>query len=87
MFSDHDGRYLTAEITLYDQRITIGNFYGPEIDNPTCIRDFCTKIDDYNNEILVIDGDFNFCLIVTLIGKAQPKETETMQDPRTYLLL
>lgn len=62
VFSDGDGRFLTLELEYNGSYITIGNFYGPNNDNPRSIEDFCSKVDEYGNPTIIIGGDFNSCL-------------------------
>lgn len=62
VFSDGEGRFITLELEYIGSHITIGNFYGPNSDNPRPIEDFCSKVDEYVNATLIIGGDFNFCL-------------------------
>ena len=62
VFADIDGRFIVLQLEYNGSCITIGNFYGPNIDNTRFIKDFCCKIDEYQNSTIILGGDFNLCL-------------------------
>lgn len=60
--ADGDGRFITLELQFNGRTITVGNYYGPNSDNPRSIEEFCCKISDYENPTILLGGDFNFSL-------------------------
>ena len=60
--ADPDGRFIAAEIQLNGVTVTVGNIYGPNDDSRSVFDDFFTKLADYENELMIIGGDFNTCL-------------------------
>lgn len=65
IFADKDGRFLTLELEYNGSTVTIGNFYGPNIDNTRAIEDFLYKVTEYENATVILGGDFNLCLNVS----------------------
>ena len=61
VFSDDNGRYIILNAEFNGARMTIGNVYAPNHDNPSMLEDFCAKLNDYDDSTIVVGGDFNFC--------------------------
>ena len=59
---DNDGNLLALDITIEDNRVTIVNIYGPNIDSPEFyeyVREVFLELD---NEYYILLGDFNLVL-------------------------
>ena len=65
VFADKNGRFLILYAELNGVKITIGNVYAPNRDDPNMLEDFCAKVDEYEDNATVIGGDFNFCFDVS----------------------
>ena len=59
---DNDGRYIILYAELNGVRVTVGNVYAPNRDDPKTLEDVCAKIDEYEENAIVIGDDFNLCL-------------------------
>ncbi len=57
--SDPNGRYIILDITIYDTRLTLGNVYGPNKDDPNFFLTVIDYIESCNNDNRIIGGDFN----------------------------
>lgn len=62
VYTDENGRFIVLQLDYNGSCITIGNFYGPNVDNPRAVEEFCTRIDEYENSTIILGGDFNLCL-------------------------
>ena len=61
--SDRNGNYLFLEALVENQhKILFCNIYAPNTDSPEFFEELFQNIDDFNNENLVICGDYNLVL-------------------------
>ena len=69
-------------MTIYNQRLTLVNLYGPNSDNPNFFKQISTHIDNIDNTDIITCGDYNFVLNPELdyynykgINNAKARET------------
>ena len=62
--NDDDGRYLIAQVNYNGVSLLIGNVYGPNDDHPAIYESFCAKINETDHDLVILGGDYNFCLDV-----------------------
>ena len=60
--TDNEGRYIILDITIDDYRVTLGNIYGPNNDDPDFFIHFIAALDEFSNPSIIIAGDFNLVL-------------------------
>ena len=61
--SDSNGNYLFMEALVENQhKILLYNIYAPNTDSPEFFEELFQNIDDFDNENLVICGDYNLVL-------------------------
>ena len=57
---DLEGKYIILDIEIHSKRYTILNLYGPsDRDSPSFFEDILDKLEDMNNESIIIGGDWN----------------------------
>ena len=57
---DLEGKYIVLDIDIHGKRYTIINLYGPsDRDCPLFFHDILDKLEDMNNESIIIGGDWN----------------------------
>lgn len=56
---DEEGRCVILDLTINAQRLTLGNVYGPNDDNPVFFNMIQTKLGDHDNGLTILGGDFN----------------------------
>ena len=57
---DLEGKYIVLDIEMQSTRYTIVNLYGPsDRDYPAFFEDILEKVEDMNNESIIIGGDWN----------------------------
>ena len=49
--------FIIVNMTIYNQRLTLVNLYGPNSDNPNFFKLSSNHIDDNNNTDMIICGD------------------------------
>ncbi len=83
--SDKNGRFLILDVTLNDIRYTLVGVYGPNSDSPDFWGNVNEKIEQFDNENIIVAGDFNVALNPTLdrVG-ARPNNTY-MQNSRIFI--
>ena len=60
---DKEGRYILLDIELLDKRITLVNIYAPSAgDHPEFFESLFNNIIDYDNNDMIIAGDWNIAL-------------------------
>ena len=57
---DKNGRWIVLDICIKGKEYTIGNFYGPNNDDPQHIDDMLKKVEELDNANCILSGDFNF---------------------------
>ena len=92
---DEGGNFIILDITIFKQRLTLVNLYGPNEDDPMFFQNLANHIDIINNEKFILCGDYN-CILDPLLDcynythinnpKARDKliemvETYNMIDP------
>ena len=59
IFKDPNGRFLIISATLNELPVTLVNVYGPNNDDPDFLLEVFAEIDQFDNEFLIVGGDFN----------------------------
>jgi exonuclease III len=57
--TDDEGRWVIAKLEIKGIELTLGNYYGPNDDNPPSLAAMLNKIDEIGSERNIIAGDFN----------------------------
>lgn len=57
--ADQNGNLLALDLELEGKRLTLINIYGPNEDSPNFYTYVSTVIEEFNNEEVIICGDFN----------------------------
>lgn len=60
--ADNNGNFIIIDITIYNQRFTLVNLYGPNSDSPNFFSQISEHIDDIGNTDTIICGDYNCVL-------------------------
>ena len=60
--TDTNGNYIIMEITIQGKKITLVNVYGPNQDNPNFYVTLLNKIAEFENDQIILCGDWNFIL-------------------------
>ena len=60
--TDKHGNYIILDMTIQAKQITLVNLYGPNEDNVQFYENLIRKIADFENEHVIICGDWNFVL-------------------------
>ena len=60
--TDKNGTYILLDITIQGKRITQVNIYGPNEDNPNFYTNIIQNISEFENDQVIICGDWNFVL-------------------------
>lgn len=63
---DKNGNYIILDITIEDQKITLVNLYGPNNDNPQFYENLKHKINEFENEQVIMCGDWNLVIDPTM---------------------
>ena len=58
--TDPNGNYIILNMTIQGKKVTLVNIYGPNEDNPQFYRNLKEKYSEFDNELLIICGDWNF---------------------------
>ena len=67
--SDENGRYLILDITISSERYTLASIYAPNEDHPEFFQNFFVTLSSMENENILIGGDFNVPLNLSLDKK------------------
>ena len=60
---DELGRYILIDIEILNRRMTLGNVYGPSNgDHPEFFQEVFNKITSFDNELIVVGGNWNVAL-------------------------
>ena len=59
---DPNGNFIIMEIIVQKQKITLANIYGPNEDKPQFYNKLKQKIDEFENDNVIICGDWNLVL-------------------------
>lgn len=87
---DPEGRYIILDITINNNRITLVNLYGPNLDQPTFFTTLNTKLAGLDNNNTVIGGDFNVVQnytidIQNLKNRNNPNSNEAVNEMKMDL--
>ena len=58
--TDPNGNYIILNMTIQGKKVTLVNIYGPNEDNPQFYHNLKEKYSEFDNEMLIICGDWNF---------------------------
>ena len=72
---DKDGRIIILDVSIFDIRITVANIYAPNDDTPSFFTKAFDMVGEFNNDAIIIGGDFNLVLNVELDKKGGRKAT------------
>lgn len=59
---DSKGNYIILDIIIQGKRITLVNLYGPNEDNPQFYSNLKQKYSEFENEFVIICGDWNLVI-------------------------
>ena len=59
MNKDHYGNFITLDLSIDDHRFTLVSLYGPNNDNPTFFNQILDIYNEFENQDIIICGDFN----------------------------
>ena len=57
-----NGNFILLDMTVHNQRFTLVNLYGPNVDNPNFYIEIFKKLEEMGNTEFIICGDFNLIL-------------------------
>ena len=60
--TDKNGNYIILDIEIQGKDITLANIYGPNEDNPNFYENLIKNIADFENENVIVCGDWNLIL-------------------------
>ena len=66
---DNSGRFVILDLTLDGNRVTLGNIYGPNDDEPIFFNHLQSKVEGFGNNSIILGGDFNVVQNYTLDTK------------------
>ena len=75
---DTDGNKIILDITFINKRFTLINIYGPNHDRPAFFEQIKQDIQDFNNENIILVGDFN----LVMNPEADSKQYLRINNPR-----
>lgn len=59
VYHDDEGRIIILDIILNNQKLTLVNVYGPNIDDPIFFENVHSELDNFECESIIWGGDFN----------------------------
>lgn len=59
---DDNGNFIILDMNIHNQRLTLINLYGPNLDNPIFFTNISSCIDDIGNTDIILCGDYNCVL-------------------------
>ena len=57
-----EGRYVIISFRVYEEVYKVASYYGPNQDDPTCITEMLSTIEQMEGEHTIVVGDFNFVM-------------------------
>ena len=57
--TDRNGNYIILDTEIQGKDITLANIYGPNEDNPNFYENLIQNISDFENENVIVCGDWN----------------------------
>ena len=60
--TDKNGNYIVLDVNIQGKRITLVNLYGPNQDNPNFYTNIKQKVSEFENDQVIMCGDWNFVL-------------------------
>lgn len=79
--SDPTGRYLIVQGSLFNEKITLANLYGPNVDCPKFFENLFLLLASIPGK-LIIGGDFN-CTISPSLDRSSGSDTTHIQSRKT----
>lgn len=64
--TDKNGNFIILDMIIQGKEITLVNLYGPNEDNPQFYENLLNKISEFENENIIMCGDWNLILNVEL---------------------
>ena len=64
--TDKNGNYIILDIIIQGKRITLVDLYGPNQDNPNFYTNIKQKVSEFENDQVILCGDWNFVLDLDL---------------------
>ena len=74
---DNNGRFLILDVTVNSKRISLINIYGPNKDNAEFFQDLFQNLELYDNEEIIMAGDFNCILDLELDRRGENDQSNT----------
>ena len=74
---DNNGRFLILDVTVNSKRISLINIYGPNKDNPEFFQGLFQNLELYDNEEIIMGGDFNCILDSELDRRGENDQSNT----------
>lgn len=62
IIKDPNGNFLIMEITMKGKKVTLVNIYGPNEDRPQFYSNIKQRIDELENKMAIICGDWNLII-------------------------
>ena len=60
--TDPNGRYVMCTLQMEETKLTLCNLYAPNVDDPRFFVNLLEKVNEYENEHVIIGGDFNLVM-------------------------
>jgi len=83
-YKDKHGRWIVLNLKIKDIPYTIATYYGPNKDHPSHVEKMINKIDEINNNKVMICGDFNF-VFNTRLDKLGGRDTTNYKCRQTVM--
>ena len=74
-YYDNEGRYIILKLKINKVDYVIGNYYGPNKDDPSHARAMIEKIEEIANPNIIICGDYNFVFNLNMDKTGGNKKT------------
>ena len=81
--ADPEGRFIIINISINNNPVTIGNVYGPNIDDPSFFYNFFSSISNISNCPVIIGGDFNTIIDSSLDRSSNLNNKRNWQSTET----
>ena len=64
--TDENGNFMILDMVIEDKEVTLVNIYGPNKDNPQFYEQMKQKIEEFQNDHVIICGDWNMIMDVEM---------------------
>ena len=64
--TDENGNFMILDMVIEDKEVTLVNIYGPNNDNPQFYEQMKQKIEEFQNDHVIICGDWNMIMDVEM---------------------